>query len=413
MEYPLEGVKLLDFTRVTAGPYASLLLADMGVEVIKIEPPTSTFRKPRGMLTTSSGKKYDFAIKGISTHFLSLNRNKKSLVLNMRKAEGKEIFYDLVKKADVVFDNFRAGTPRKMGIDFDTISKINPRIISFSITAYGESGPLSDKGGYDSICQAMGGGMSITTAPDGSPIRPGIPMADVGAGLLSTIGILTALRARDRTGKGMKADTSILGGQLSFLTYMVSDYFSSGESCGPSGVGKRLDPCRHWYKCKDGRYILTAPRHTSPSSGGWFEDYARAIGQKELAVDPRFQEDDKRLLNRDQLAEILEEAFLAKTVEEWERVFAEADIPCGPVNSIAEACTQPQATHEKMVESYPHPLGGEFKAAVNPIKMRGFKNRRNAPPVRGEHTVEILSGFLGYSDKKLAGLKEKGIIDYP
>ena len=174
MEGPLEGIRILDFTRITAGPYGSLLLADLGAEVIKIEAPTSKMRQVRGMLDTNAGEKYDFSIKGIATHYLAMNRNKKSIALNMRHEKGREIFRDLVKVSDVVLDNFRAGTTKKMGIDFEALSQVNPRIVTFSINAYGESGPLSGRGGFDPIGQALGGGMSVTTGSDGAPVRPGI-----------------------------------------------------------------------------------------------------------------------------------------------------------------------------------------------------------------------------------------------
>jgi crotonobetainyl-CoA:carnitine CoA-transferase CaiB-like acyl-CoA transferase len=359
------------------------------------------------------GDKYSFNINGIGTHFLALNRSKKSVALNMRTGKGRTIFQELACKSDVIYDNFRPEVPKKMGADYETLSKLNPRIITCSISAFGESGPIADRGGYDPIGQAMGGGMSITTAPDGEPIRPGIPIADLGGGLLAVIGILAAIHARDVTGKGQKVTTSILGGQISFLIYMVTDYFASGESWGPSGVGKRLDACRHWYKCKDGEYVITAPRFTGASSEDWFVNLSKAIGREDLPVDPRFNTDQARSKNRLELLAVLNETYATKTVEEWEKILNAADVPCSRVNTIEKACNHPQVVHEGLVRTYPHPVKGDFKAPAPPIKFGNGERRPTAPPLMGQHTVEVLSDLLGYSREQLGALKKERIIDYP
>ncbi len=332
MTAPLDGVRILDFTQATAGPYGASLLADFGAEIIKIETPASQLRDIIGVLDSTVTGGYDFKVNKISTHFLTLNRNKKSVVINMRTEAGRQVFYKLVAVSDVVYDNYRADTPKAMGIDYDAVSKINPRIISCSITGYGATGPLASKGGYDPVMQAMGGGMSITVSNDGSPVRPGIPLADNTGGMFATMGILAALMAREKTGRGQKVDVSILSGQISLMHYMVTDFFASGESWGPSAIGKRLDSCRHWYKCKNGEWIATTPIRTRDKD--WFVNYCEALGLERLLQDSRFSDDAKRSVNRDALLAILEENYLTKTALEWEKILQDYDVPCSRVNTI-------------------------------------------------------------------------------
>ncbi len=407
MTSPLEGIRMLDLSRETAGPYGSLLLADLGAEVIKVENPASTVRQDRAILDRSV-EGFDFMINGLGTHFLSMNRNKKSVALNLRHEKGKEIFYDLVRHADIVYDNYRPGITKKIGIDYETLSRINPRIITCSITGFGSTGPLAARPCFDTIGQAMGGGMSITLAPDGSPVRPGIPIGDLGSSLLAAIGMLAAIYNREKTGKGQKVETSILGGQISLLIYMVTDYFASGEVWGPSGIGRRADATHAWYKCQDGRYIAIAA-----VTDMFFQNLCKAIGREDLITDPRFSKGEIRARNREQLGAILREIFLTKPVDEWEKTLSEADVPCGPVNTIDRALNNPQVLHQKMVVTYPHPINGEVKAAGNPIKLSEHEQVYTAPPLLGQHTVEILGQLLGYSSEQLAELKGEGVIDYP
>ena len=405
---PLEGIRILDFSRATAGPYGSLLLADLGATVIRIEDPGSKEREHRAVLDNFVGEKYGFQIKGIGSHFLALDRNKESVALNMRSEKGREIFRELVAKSDIVYSNYRAGVHKKMGIDYESLSKINPRIITCSITGFGESGPLANRASFDTIGQAMGGGMSLTTNSDGYPIRPAIPYADLGAGLFAAIGILAAMHAREKTGKGQEISVSILDGQISLLIYMVTDYFASGEVWGPAGVGKRADATHGWYKCKDGGYIVVAAVQDK-----WFENMCKVIGREDLITDPKFNKAETRAQNRDQLLPMLDEVFITRTVSEWDKLLTEAGVPCGPVNTIDQALNNPQVIHQDMVVTCPHPLGGEFKAAGNPIKISGHGQLKDAPPLLGQHTVKYLRDLLGYSQEKLTELKKEGIIGYP
>ena len=404
----LEGIRMLDLSRATAGPFASLLLADLGATIIKIEDPGSQDRQHRAVLDNFVGEDYSFQINGIGTHFLALNRNKESIALKMRNEKGREIFRGLVGKSDIVFSNYRAGVSKKMSIDYESLKKINPRIITCSITGFGENGPLANRASFDTIAQAMGGGMSLTTRSDGHPIRPAIPYGDLGAGLLAAVGMLAAIYAREKTGEGQEVSTAILDGQISFLIYMVADYFASGKVWGPAGIGKRADATHGWYKCKDGGYIATAAAQDK-----WFQNMCKVIGREDLITDPRFSKAEVRARNREPLIDILSEVFLTKTVSEWDRLLAEADVPCGPVNTIDQALNNPQVIHQGMVGTYPHPSGGAFKAAGNPIKIKGHEQLKNAPPLLGQHTMKYLRDLLGYSEEKLAELKKEGIIEYP
>ena len=404
----LEGVRILDLSRATAGPFATGLLADLGATVIKVEDPGSTDRQHRAVLDNYIADEYSFQIGDIGTHFLALNRNKESIALKMRSEKGRAILCDLVRISDVVFSNYRAGVEKKMGIDFESLSKINPRIITCAINGFGETGPLADRASFDTIAQAMGGGMSLTTDASGGPIRPAIPYGDLGAGLYAVVGILSALYGREKTGKGQEVHTSILDGQIYFLTYIITDYFASGKVWGPAGIGQRSDATHSWYKCKDGRYIVTAAAQDK-----WFEAMCRVIGRDDLIADPRFSQANIRARNRKDLLAILTEAFLAKTAAEWDSLLSQADVPCGPINTIDQAVADPQVLHQEMVVSFPHPKGGEFKAAGNPIKIRGNEQVRMAPLVLGGHTLKYLRDVLGYPEKDLAELKSQGVIGYP
>jgi CoA:oxalate CoA-transferase len=404
----LESVKILDLSRATAGPFATGLLADLGATIIKIEEPKSNVRTHRAVLDNFMGQDYDFAIGGIGTHFLALNRNKESVSINMRSEKGRAIFNKLVGVSDVVFSNFRAGVEKKMGIDFDSLSKINPRIITCAITGFGTSGPLSDRASFDTIAQAMGGGMSITLDSSGSPVRPGIPYGDLGVGLYAAIAILSALYGREKTGQGQEAHVSILDSQIYFLIYMITDYFASGQVWGPAGIGQRADATHSWYKCKDGKYIACAAAQEK-----WYQSLCKVIGMEELINDPRFSEGTTRANNRDALLDILSEAFLTKTAAEWDKLLSEAGVPCGPLNTIDQAVSHPQVLHQEMVVSFPHPNGGEFKAAGNPIKIRGQEQVRNAAPLLGQQTVKYLHDVLGYPEEELVKLKSEGVIAYP
>lgn len=388
----LEGVRVLDLTQTLAGPFGSMILADLGAEVIKIEPP--------GRRQTVEG---GTTFKGETVHFLAINRSKKSIILDLKASKGKEVFYDLARKADVVFDNYRAGVLDRLGIDYETLKSLNPRIISCSVTGFGSTGPYRDRPAYDLIVQAMSGGMSITGEPP--PARAGIPIGDLSGGMFAAHGIMAALYARERTRVGQRVEVSLLDGQIALLTYCVPDYFVSGKMVGPVGVGQRADPTYRMFKTKDTHIVIAI----APGSRFW-QNLCRALGREDLATDPRFDSFARRRENVAELTSIIEEILLSKTAEEWLELLVKEDVPAGPVNTIDKALADPQVGHQKMVVPVDYVLGGELKLAGNPIKMSGVEQVFKSPPTFGQHTEEVLSQLLGYSEAKISELKREKVI---
>ena len=424
MERALSGIRILDFSRAIAGPYGSLLLADLGAEVIKIEQVPSQLKTKAMAMDADWATLFGFPVseEGRDTpegkkrwatgasHFQSLNRNKKRLALNLETEKGREIFYELVKKSDVVYDNFRPAIVRSMGIDFDTLKQVNPKIISCSLSGFGETGPRSDAPAYDVVLQALGGEMSMTGMPDSPPCRSGIPIGDLNGGMFAALGILTALRVRDRTGEGQRVDISMLDGQISLLNYRIGQYSATGAIPGPVGSGHS-----GWgqipygaYECKDSTYLVLASG--TPTHWGRF---IRALGLPELENDPRFDTNAKRQENVEAITGIIEGMLLTKTAREWEKIFLDAGIPVGVVNNVAEAISEPQAIHRNMAVSIKQPTGEEWTFAGNPVKIRENPEIFEPAPGLGENTTEIISEVLGYSREYLDELREMDVIWEP
>ncbi len=389
----LEGVIILDLTQALAGPFGSMLLGDLGAETIKIEPPGQRRAVEGGVV-----------YKGETIHFLATNRNKKSIILDLKMPEGKQVFYELTRKADIVFDNYRAGVPEKLGVDYDTLKGMNPRIISCSVTGFGSPGPYQGRPAYDLIIQAISGGMSITGDPP--PARAGLPFSDLCAGMFAVQGIIAALYHRERTGMGQRVEASLLDGQIALLTYCVPDYFISGETVGPVGIGQRADPTYRMFRTSDDYIVIAA----SPGPRFW-EKLCRALGQEELATDPRFDSPEKRHENAAELAAIMEDIFLSQSAGEWLACLIREGVPAGPVNTIDKALKDPQVWHQKMIVPIDYVSGGQIKVAGNPIKMSAAEPAYKSPPTFGQHTEEVLSRFLGYSSEKIAGLRNKKVIN--
>jgi CoA:oxalate CoA-transferase len=367
----------------------------LGAEIIKIEDPSGDEMRMLSSQVT----------------FACINRNKKGMTLNLKSDKGKEVFYDLVKKSDVVYDNYRAGVVERLGIDYDTLKKINPRIICCSVTGFGRKGPYTDRPCYDLIVQAMGGAMSITGEPGRPPVRMGIPMGDLGGGMFAAHGIMAALYSRERTGVGQQIDVSLLNGQISLLMYMVGRYFDTGIPQGPVGSGGASsggppeNPVYRGFETKNGWLVLAA------GSDKFWGNVCKAIGKPELAKDPRFESRNKRRENWQQVYDILEEAFAQKTKEEWWEILVEADVPSGIVNTIDKAVADPAILEHNMIVSVQHPEMGEVKMAGNPIKFSGTPAETFRPsPTQGQHTEEILSGLLAYPPEKIEELKKDNII---
>jgi len=395
MEKALEGIRVLDVTRALAGPYAAMILADLGADVIKVEAP---------------GSRYDmsgtFSYKGMDPFFLALNRNKRALAVDLTRPEGREVFYDLVRRSDAVLDNFRPGVTARLGIDYETLSAINPGIICCSITGFGPDGPYSHRPAYDLIVQAIGGGVAITGDPQGPPVRNGVAVADQGAGFFAAIGILAALQARERTGKGQRVETNLLDAMLHQVTYEASLYFVSGVAQGPIGSGHMLALPYGIYPTADG-YIAIAAM-------GVFPALCRALGIPHLAQEERFRGHANRLAHRKELDEALTEAFRTKTTQEWLQALEAEDVPCGPVNTLQQALEDPQALHNGMIVEVEHVSGGRVKMIGNAVRLASTppeeRARVTSPPLIGQHTREILRE-LGYPQERIELLLAQGIVE--
>ena len=341
---PLSGIRVLDFSRAIAGPYGSMILGDLGAEIIKIETPEGDFSR------VSAGPTH----KGENFYYLAFNRNKKDIVLDLLTKSGREAFYDLVKVSDIVWNNFRPGSMERLGADYDTLCKINPRIIYCSITGYGTSGPSKDRPAYDISILAASGIMSVTGEPDGFPMRPGIPIADEAGGLFATIGILAALAERQRTGKGQKIDISLMDACISLLCYPLSYYFVTGVVPKPlSNSGHLILVPYGAYKTKKGYIAL----------GVCWPRITRAIGADWLAEDPRFRDLQARLEHRDELNAIMEQYLAQAEADDWMEIFKVEDIAAAKVATLDEVSVDPQVLHQKMILTMKHPLGGEIKVA--------------------------------------------------
>ncbi len=418
----LANVRILDFSRAVAGAYGSLLLADLGAEVIKIEQPPQKRSKGRdeqesgeavllGGTVSEKAPTDEFGRRlwrRAMAHFQSLNRNKKRIALNLEIPKGREVFHELVKRGDIVYDNFRPHIPKLIGIDFETLQKVNPRIISCSVTGFGETGPMRNAAGIDVILQALGGEMSMTGLPGMPPCRSGLAIADLDGAIFATIGMLTALRERDATGKGVRVDMSMLDVMVSLLNYRVGVYSAIGELMGPVGSGHAGSGQIPYgaYECADGRYMVVAgggPKHWSL--------FIRAFGLPELENDPRFSTNSKRQQNVEAITGILEGVFLTKTAEEWEKIFFEAGVPSGMVKTLPEVISMEQVKSRDMVVEIEQPIGEKWTFAGNPVKIRGNTDTFKAAPGVGENTEEVLSSVLGYSKEYIAELRQMGVWD--
>ncbi len=391
---PLQGVRILDLTQMLAGPYGSMILGDLGAEVIKIEPP-------RGDETRLA----PIQIGGESAYFMSINRNKKSISINLKSDEGLELFYELVKVSDVVFDNFRPEVVKRLKIDFDTLKEIKPKIICASISSFGTEGPYSHRPGYDLIVQAMGGGMSITGEPGGKPVRSGIPIGDLAGGTYAAMGILAALFEVEKTGQGRKIEVSLLDGQIGMLTYQAMYYFANGEVPQPVGSGHPILVVYEVFKTKDIYIAVVAHR------GEFWEGFCRAIEKPELADDPKFGDMFSRFQNKVELYALIEKQLQTRPGEYWlERLLAE-EVPAGPVNAIDKALSNEQVIRRNMIIDVDDPKRGKYKMTGNPIKISGYPNDRIIPPpLFAEHTEEVLADLLGCLPERIAELKLKQVI---
>jgi crotonobetainyl-CoA:carnitine CoA-transferase CaiB-like acyl-CoA transferase len=395
MALALDGVRILELGQIIAGTYGSQVLTDLGAEVIKIETPEGDLGRIPSVAP----------YKGISTLFLTFNRNKKSIVINLKTDEGRALFYDLVKVSDVVIDNFRAGVLERLKIDYATLSAINPRIIQCSVTGFGSDGAYKDFPALDLVIQAISGYLSITGEPGRPPARVGIPLADMSGGIFSCKAILAALYQREKTGRGSRVETSMFDGMLNLLSYMATHYLTAGDVPTPQGTAHEFTVPWQAFAAQDG-YLVIATRQEN-----FWKKLCAVLDRPELADDPRFATNPQRLEHRATLVPLLEDILRRRTVKAWLEKLYDAEVPAAPVNNLAQAFAEPPVAERDMIVEYDHPEVGRVRMPGNPIKFDGIDTTLSQPaPLLGEHTDAVLSELLSLPAARIAQLRQQGVI---
>jgi crotonobetainyl-CoA:carnitine CoA-transferase CaiB-like acyl-CoA transferase len=396
---PLNGIKVIDLTHMLAGPYAGMVIADLGAEVVKVEP-LAPGEMTRGLLQSDS----NYSFKDFGAYFLTLNRNKKSVSLDLKSDDGLSIFHDLVKSADVVLNNFSAGVVKKLKIDFDSLKSVNPRIITCSITGFGETGPHSSRPAYDQIVQAYSGGMSVTGPDAATPTRAGIPIGDLGSGLYSVIGILSALLSREQTNKGQHIDMSLLDVQISLLTYMATMQTLSNIDPEPIGNAHFVHVPYNSFTTQNGFVVIAV------ITDAFWEALLNVVNIDSLR-DSKFSKSVDRLKNQDFIEAELNKILSTKPSEFWIQALNDAKVPCGPINTFSQALSDEQVIHRNMVVEVEHPDGGTVKMPGNPVKL-SYTNEDSytPPPHLGVNTREILRDWAGYDENKIQTLIDQNIV---
>ncbi len=394
---PLAGVRVLDLTRVLSGPFSTLILSDLGAEVIKVEEPG------KGDSARYSGPK----VGGESSHFLTANRGKKSIILDLKSPEGKEIAVDLARVSDVVVENYRPGVLTRLGLDFEQLSQVNPGIIVCSISGFGQMGPLRDRTSFDAIAQGFTGAMAVTgePGPGGGPVRMGIALGDLSGGVFGAIAILAALHERDKTGRGAALDIGMYDAMVSLMHYYITDFLLTGKEPGRVGSGNPSIFPYGAFEVADG-YLMVAAFQTP-----FWRKLCSVMGLEHLAKDARFATNDLRVHNKVELLPILHPVFMSKTREEWGRLLDEADVPNGPIQTVGEVATHPHTRARDMVAEVEHPTAGRVAITGRPIKFMGRQQTPLHPaPLLGQHTQEVLEQVLGYKSQRIHELAERGAV---
>jgi crotonobetainyl-CoA:carnitine CoA-transferase CaiB-like acyl-CoA transferase len=396
MKLPLEGVKILDLTHALAGPFCSTMLADYGAEVIKLEA-FGAGDIARGWGTQLPG--------GETAYFASLHRNKKGIEINLKHARGKAIFFDLIERCDIVIENFRVGTLKKLGLDYDKAKARNPGIIYCSISGFGQTGPYKERAALDLILQAESGMISVTGEPGGRGVRCGVSIADLTAGLNAAFGIMAALRVKEKTGRGQQVDVSMMEGQMALLNTLIGNYLADGKLPAQMGTAyTALTPYQTFHtKTKD--FALAV------GSEKLWKTFCPAIGHPELMDDPRFAVNPQRTKNRKVLIDTLQAIFMERTFEEWETLLLGAGIPFGALNNIAQLVEHPQVKARGSMVDIDHPKIGKTRVVGPVAKLSETPATiRSLSPSLGEHTAEVLRDFLGMDAAAIAGLRADGVI---
>ena len=384
---PLTGLRVLDLSRVLAGPYCAMMLADYGADIVKIEPPK----------VGDDSRAFGPFVGDESAYFMSLNRNKRSMTLNFKRQADCDLFKELVKHADIVLENYRPGTMEKFGLGYDELKKINPKIIYAACSGFGHSGPYQYKPAYDIIVQAMGGIMSITGPEGGEPCRVGASVGDIIAGMFTAYGIMMALHHRGNTGEGQKVDVGMLDCQVAVLENAIARYVTSGSV--PTPLGNRhpsISPFSS-FTAQDGHIIVGA------GNDRLWTKLCNILEKPELLTDSRFDNNSNRTAHVKELTGILNEVFSKKTIAEWMTVLEEAELPCAPINTVDKIVNDPQIKAREMIVEVEHPVAGHLKMAGLPIKMSATPGAVERPaPLLGQHTAELLKEILGWDEAKTA-----------
>ena len=398
MNKPLAGIRVMDLTHMLSGPYCAMILADLGAQTIKVEPLQG--EGTRKLLATDPQNSLD----GMGAYYITLNRNKQSICIDLKNEEGRQVFYELVKESDVVVNNFGAGVPARLGIDYDTLSKVNPKIITCSITGFGSNGPNYKRPAFDQVAQATGGGMSITGTDKENPVRAGIPIGDLGGGMFAVMGIQSAIIERATSGKGQDVDISMLDCQVSMLNYMATMHFLSGENPYPIGNSHFVHVPYNTYKTSDGFIVIAI------ITDNFWKNLNEVVKCPEFS-NSKYDGQPGRFADKDFIDAKLNSVLIQNTTAHWIRQLEAKRIPCAPVNSLSDALSDEQVLHRNMVIDLKHPSGSSTKGPGNPIKFsRTNEESFKAAPCLGQDTISVMSELLQMSQERIDSLLATGAI---
>ena len=391
---PLEGIKVLDLTRALSGPFCTMILGDLGADVIKIEPIDGDMMRQWGPFDRTE-----------SVYYLTGNRNKRAIAIDFRSTEGLELIKTLAKDCDVVVENFKPGSMDAMGLNYEKLAEINPRLIYMSITGFGRDGPNADQPGFDQIAQGYSGLMSVTGSPESGPLRVGVAIGDQTTGMWAAIGVLSALAQREKTGVGHRIDTSLMASLVGLLSVQGQRYLSLGETPGLAGNNHPVvSPCGV-FQTRDG------PLNIAANTPNMWVTLCNILDLNELVSDLRFIDNASRAVNRDELKNLIEQKLSMFDRQHWTHLFNKSGVPAGPINNLAEVFSDSQVLHCKLVEEINHPVLGPLKLVGSPIQFDLNKGNsvKRAPPLLGEHTSEILEEF-GWSHQEIEALENRGVV---